>query len=120
MAPLTGKQLFEMWAEGSVKEAIEDIALRNEFLHFDPPIPRPTNLDEIYAAYEDPRMQAYVYKEAQDRIFSFTAQIERFILMRDEATTPEAKDFYAKELREYRRHIRVLSRIRPTHITSDD
>jgi hypothetical protein len=104
--------LFELWCEGNLKEAQEDIELRNQLLGWNPPVPVPSTVAEATQAYTDPRVRQYVRDEAIARVTRLEAQIATFERDRQapEKQTPEAQAWYKREIAAWKRDARAVRR----------
>lgn len=106
------KTLFDMWTKNNLKEAQEDIEIRNETYGWN--IPLPKTKEEAIEVYKDKRVIDYVLSECKDRIESFSGMdhgveyYEKELLI---VTNEKEIDFTKKRIKEYQKLIKSLSNI---------
>jgi len=106
------KTLFDIWTESNLKEAQEDIEIRNESFGWNISIPK-TKEDAI-EVYKDRRVIEYVLSECKDRIESFSGMNYGVEYYEKELLISNDKKeilFTKRKIKEYQKLIKSLSDI---------
>ena len=105
-------QLFDLWIDGKLKDAQEDITTRKQYFGWDH-INVPQTREEAIQVYQEPEVVAYVLSEVEDRIHTFRhSTIGGIAWFESLLSDPAQASFARKQIKAYEKMIKELEKIR--------